>query len=223
VPEADKAVRLLIVEDHELLAGTLAFMLRQRGLEVQTIMGPDHEAIIATARRMAPVLVLLDLELGPALGSGRDLVGPLVEAGARVVMMTGVTDRARLAACVEAGAFGILEKTGAFADLVAAVGRAAAGEELLTDNERQELLAELRTQRVAEHARLAPFATLTTREEEVLSHIIAGETAETIAAGSFVSLATVRTQIRSILLKLGVKSQLAAVVLARDAGWPPRT
>lgn len=215
-------VRLLIVEDHELLAGTLAFMLRQRGLEVETTTGPDRDTVVAAAGRMAPVLVLLDLELGPALGSGRDLVKPLVEAGARVVMMTGVTDNARLAACVEAGAVGILRKTGAFAELVAAVSRAAAGESLLADHERQELLADLRAHRQAEHDRLAPFAALTAREEEVLAHIMAGETAETIAAGSYVSLATVRTQIRSILLKLGVKSQLAAVVLARDAGWSRR-
>jgi DNA-binding NarL/FixJ family response regulator len=50
---------------------------------------------------------------------------------------------------------------------------------------------------------------------------MAGEPAESIAEHSFVSLATVRSQIRAILQKLDVRSQLAAVALARDAGWPP--
>ena len=52
---------------------------------------------------------------------------------------------------------------------------------------------------------------------------MAGESAETIAEQVVVSLTTVRSQIRAILLKLGVNSQLAAVALAREAGWPPRT
>ena len=93
-------MRLLIVEDHELLSGTLALALRQLGIEVETSLGPTADDIVETARRLAPVLVLLDLELGNRLGSGLDLVKPLTAAGAKVVIMSGVTDRARLAACL---------------------------------------------------------------------------------------------------------------------------
>ncbi|MNC95206.1 Bacterial regulatory protein, luxR family [compost metagenome] len=46
-----------------------------------------------------------------------------------------------------------------------------------------------------------------------------GKQAAAIAQDSFVSLATVRTQIRSILMKLDVTSQVAAVALARQHGW----
>jgi two-component system nitrate/nitrite response regulator NarL len=212
---------VLIVEDHELLAGTLSLALRQRGALVEVAAGPGTEDVIGTARRMAPVLVLLDLELGD-LGSGLDLVEPLIGAGSTVVMLTGVTDQVRLAACVEAGAVGIISKTVPFDDLVAAVDRALAGEELLSFDERQTLLAELRTSRRDNRERLAPFAALTPREQAVLARLVAGEAAETIAAGSYVSLATVRSQIRSILLKLGVNSQLAAVAMARAADWPPK-
>jgi DNA-binding NarL/FixJ family response regulator len=213
--------RLLIVEDHELLAGTLALALRQRGLDVQTAAGPTPEAVVERARALAPVLVLLDLDLGPPLGSGLDLVRPLSEAGGRVVMMTGVTDRARLAACVEAGATGVVAKTAAFEALIDAVRRAAEGETLLREDERQALLAELRARRRAEGERMAPFGALSPREQAVLAGLVAGDSAETIAARSYVSMATVRSQIRAILLKLGVRSQLAAVAMARDAGWPP--
>ena len=213
--------RLLIVEDHELLAGTMALALRQRGLEVHTAAGPSPDAVVDRARQLAPVLVLLDLELGPPLGSGLDLIRPLTEAGARVVMVTGVTDRARLGACVEAGASGLVSKAGGFEGLVETVQRAAEGAPLLRDDERQVLLGEVRHSRRADRDRLAPFGALSPREQAVLARLLDGEAAETIADRTYVSVATVRSHIRAILLKLGVNSQLAAVALARRAGWSP--
>jgi DNA-binding NarL/FixJ family response regulator len=219
--EEPELYRLLIVEDHELLSGTLAIALRQRGLEVEAVNGPSRDAIVERARQLAPVLVLLDLDLGPALGDGADFVAPLVEAGGRVVIMSGDTSRARLGACVEAGASGVVGKASRFEDLVDTVQRAAEGSTIFPEEERQSLLASLRDSRKAESRRLAPFARLSPREEAVLAGLLAGESAETIAERSYVSLATVRSQIRAILSKLGVNSQLAAVALARDAGWTP--
>ena len=213
-------VHLLIVEDHELLAGTLALALRQEGLDVHTATGPTADAVVDLARTLAPALVLLDLDLGPPLGDGLDLVPDLVATGARVVMVTGVTDRARLGACLEAGASGIVSKAAGFEHLIAAVQHAADGRAVMGDDERQALLAAARARRRAEEERLRPFRALTPREQAVLARLVAGESAETIAARSYVSLATVRSQIRSVLLKLGVNSQLAAVALAHDAGWP---
>jgi DNA-binding NarL/FixJ family response regulator len=212
--------RLLIVEDHALLATSLAFALRQQGLDVETVAGPTTEAVVETVRRLAPVLVLLDLDLGPSLGSGLNLVKPLMAAGGQVIMMTGVVERARLGACIEAGAVGIVSKTAGFDELVVAVRRAVAGEDVLTTHQRHIFLNELQAGRQADEQRRAPFARLSPREQAVLARLVGGESADTIAHLSYVSLATVRTQIRSILSKLGVKSQLEAVALARQAGWP---
>lgn len=63
------------------------------------------------------------------------------------------------------------------------------------------------------------FDRLSARERQVLSALMRGETAGEISRQSFVSLTTVRSQIRSILIKLGVSSQLAAVALAYRSGW----
>jgi DNA-binding NarL/FixJ family response regulator len=213
-------MNVLIVEDHELLAGTMAMALRQQGFEVHAAAGPSSDDVVAAARRLVPVLVLLDLELGPPLGSGLDLIRPLVDAGARVVMVTGVSDRARLGACIEAGAAGVVSKGAGFTVLMDAVERAAGGLPILAEVERLALLDEARRRRRADHDRLAPFDALSPREQAVLRRLMAGESAETIADRSYVSLTTVRSQIRSVLLKLGVNSQLAAVALARQAGWP---
>ncbi|HVL28013.1 MAG TPA: response regulator transcription factor [Acidimicrobiales bacterium] len=211
-------LRLLLVDDHDLLSGALSLALRARGLDVATSSGPAATDVVDAARRRAPVVVLLDLDLGP-LGSGLDLVGPLVEAGAVVVMLTGVTDRAQLAACVEAGAAGLLAKTIPFDDLIEAVATVANRGTLLDQAGRDELLADLRAKRAADRRRLAAFEALTARERAVLAQLVEGRSAEAVAAASFVSVATVRSQIQAILRKLGVNSQLAAVALARDAGF----
>jgi DNA-binding NarL/FixJ family response regulator len=68
-------------------------------------------------------------------------------------------------------------------------------------------------------SRLELFAKLTEREQVVLSELMEGHCAEDIAKAAFVSISTVRSQIRAILHKLGVNSQLAAVAMARRAGW----
>jgi DNA-binding NarL/FixJ family response regulator len=213
--------RLLIVEDHRLLATTLRLALDARGLEVETTAGPTAAAVLERVRALAPVLVMLDLDLGVQLGSGLDLIGPVIAEGGQVVMLTGVEDRSLLAACVEKGAVGIVSKASDFGDLVDTIGRAFVGEKLLTTREREDLLAELRRQRGADRVRLAPFDRLSPREQAALSDLMSGATAEAIAVRNYVSLATVRSQIRSVLLKLGVKSQLAAVAIAQRAEWSP--
>ena len=213
-------MRVLLVEDHELLAGTLAMALRHQGLEVHAAAGPSPAAVVDLARSLSPVLVLLDLDLGSTLGNGLDLIRPLTEAGARVVMVTGVADRARLGACLEAGAVGVVSKATEFSVLIDTVHRAVQGAPLMREDERQALLDSACARRRADHDRLAPFDALTPKEQAVLVHLLAGESAETIADRSYVSMATVRSHIRAILLKLGVNSQLAAVALARNAGWP---
>jgi two-component system nitrate/nitrite response regulator NarL len=85
--------------------------------------------------------------------------------------------------------------------------------------EREEMLDELRRHRAERSDRLAPFERLSPKEASVLLALAEGRSAEAIARASFVSLPTVRTQIRGILVKLGVSSQLAAVGMALERGW----
>ena len=66
---------------------------------------------------------------------------------------------------------------------------------------------------------MLPFLTLTQREREVLTELTRGKSVDCIANEWVVSEATVRTQVRGVLTKLDVRSQLAAVAKARSAGW----
>jgi DNA-binding NarL/FixJ family response regulator len=212
---------IVVVEDHELLAQSLTYALRAQGLQVATCVDLALEAVVELVQAREPRLVLLDLDLGEH-GSSVPLIGRCVDARARVVMLTAVTDRARLARCIEAGAVGVVGKAQPLEDLVGAITAVMDGGTSLTEAERQEWLAELRQHRSREAQRLEPFERLTERERQVLDALIDGSSADKVAAESVVSVTTVRSQIRSILLKLGVNSQLSAVAMARRAGWSER-
>ena len=210
---------VLIIEDHELLAQSLVFALRAEGVDADTLKPETTDQILKVAEERRPTVVLLDLELGGEIGDSIPLIGPLEELGAQVMMVTGVTNRVRLAECLEAGATGLIDKSTPFDQLVEAVREVAELGNLIPQQQRHELMSELRRQRAADRERLEPFERLTSREEQVLAGLMDGKSAEKIAEESFVSLATVRSQIRAILLKLDVNSQLGAVALARRNGW----
>jgi DNA-binding NarL/FixJ family response regulator len=217
--------RLLLVDDHRLLVETLQMSLASTGFSVSVAPCSSFDEVLAEAAAVRPTLVVLDLDLQGA-GYGYDLIRPLRDLGAEVLVLTGTTDRMDLARCLEAGALGVASKANGFANVLDQVRRAAEGERVTPVTEKAQLLADLAAYRRVEGKRMAPFETLSAREREVLRLIVEGHQAASIAQASFVSLATVRTQIRSILMKLEVSSQVAAVALARQNGWfdaPART
>ena len=210
--------RVLIVDDHELLAESLAFRLQRAGLEARPAAVDSRDAIVRSASAFRPDAVLLDLMLGEE--SSLDLIRPIVDAtGAAVLMVTGVTDRARLAECIEAGAVAVVGKSRGFEELLDRVLEAVRGETALPVGERTALLQELAVRRSEEERRRAPFKALTRREQEILAGLMDGKRPKDIAAEAYVCVGTVRSQIKTVHQKLGVSSQLAAVALARMAGW----
>jgi two-component system nitrate/nitrite response regulator NarL len=216
----DEGDTVLIVEDHMLLANTLLMALNAEGCRAQIAELSSAQVLLRQVRSLRPAVVLLDLDLG-AFGDGVALVGPLSALGARVLVVSGSTDRLRLAETVERGAVGFLSKQAPFEQLLSTVLDVVAQRPVLSTAGRYDLMAELRAARASRSKSLAPFKTLTPRERVVLSALAHGLRAETIAAAAVVSEATVRSQIRSVLAKLGVNSQLEAVALAWTVGWLP--
>jgi two-component system, NarL family, nitrate/nitrite response regulator NarL len=215
---------ILVVEDHAVLSGAMAESLRAHGFGEVHVADPDdlgRESVLSLAERLRPDLVLLDLFLGGD-HSGLPLVAPLVELGARVVILSSSQDRALLARCLQAGAVGLLDKAMRFDALVDSVRKAAAGESLVDESQRAELLAGLSRQEEEERARLAPFEQLTSSEREVLAMLLEGTAPKQIARSRGVSLATVRNQVRAVLAKLGVSSEREALALVREVGWTHR-
>jgi DNA-binding NarL/FixJ family response regulator len=211
-------LHVAIVDDHRLLADVLALALQDRGIRVTLPdLGPPDELTRAVLEAR-PDLVLLDLDLGDA-GNGSTLVRPLVEGGLRVLMVTAALDLEQVADALAHGAIGMVPKNGPFQDLVRSVVDAAQGREVMAPRDRLRLLDDARRRRDGRTGALAPFARLTQREAEVLRELMRGRTVAEIARASVVSEATVRSQVQAVLMKLGVRSQLEAVVAAQRSGW----
>src|SRR5690348_13345700 len=103
--------RVVTIDDHQLLAETLRLGLEMRGISCAVLVPAGcfadlHDAV----RAHEPELILLDLDLG-ALGDATPLIGPLTRAGSRVLIVSGLEDRLRVAAALEEGAIGFCSKT----------------------------------------------------------------------------------------------------------------
>ena len=210
---------VLIVEDHHMLADGLAAALDRAGMETRVVYPSSRENVLEALREHNPQVVLLDLDLGLPDGGGLSLVRVLVGADVTVIVLTGSRDRYELGRCVEAGASGIISKALSLGQLIDTVRCAVAGEPLCGRAERDALIAELRQKELHDLRRMQRFMHLSRREAEVLRSLAAGRSVEELAEENFVSVTTLRSQVRSILLKLGVHSQLAAVAAARQSGW----
>lgn len=216
----------MLVEDHRLLADSLSLALRGHGVRT-AVARTDHEAmLLGDVAAHGPDLVLLDLDLGPGL-DGERLVPALRDLGAQVLVLTGTSDLSRVGRAVEAGALGHLDKAAPFSVVLSTVLGAVRGEVVGLSPGRHLALSALRQRRLVQAgsaAALGDFARLSQREGEVLAALCDGSSVELIAAQRVVSTTTVRSQVRAVLTKLGVSSQLAAVARANRTGWrlPPR-
>jgi DNA-binding NarL/FixJ family response regulator len=212
--------RITIVEDHVLFAEALDVALTLEGHLVHRVSIEDHQPrgvdLFETIIRTRPRVVLLDLNLGAL--SGSSVVQPLTAAGIAVVVVTASVDQARWGEVLSFGARTVLPKSAPLNTILASIRLIAKGRRILPREERDRLLAHFHEQRGRVLDSRSRLDSLTHREQEILDHLINGESVRDIARTSFVSEATVRSQVKSILAKLGVSSQLAAVSMALRAG-----
>lgn len=215
------APAVLIVDDHPLVAVALTTALRERDIDARRLDPADADGRAVALRRTRSGLVVLDLDLGPgpdgALLDGVDLVPALRAAGWSVLLLTGSRDRTRIAAAVAAGALGWVAKDLPFDEITTMVAAAAQGAPVFDPGRRAALVAEHHAAQSARSDLDRRWNRLTPRERQILDCLVEGKRVADVAREYVVSPATVRTQVRSILAKLEVSSQLEAVALARRA------
>jgi DNA-binding NarL/FixJ family response regulator len=212
------ATRALIVEDRRLLAESLKAVLEAAGMAAELAVEPTVAAVDAAVTRFDPTVAIVAV----GVGSGsltEQIIGALCERGVPVVVMTGGSDRVRLARCVEEGAVAIIDKSMDVATLIHLAHDAGTANSLLAPTERYRLDDALREHRAQRRAERRPLEMLTPREREVLRDLTLGFRAREIAERSFVSLSTVRSQIKSILAKLNTRSQVQAISMAMRSHW----
>jgi DNA-binding NarL/FixJ family response regulator len=223
MPRSPRLTTVAVVEDHVLFAEALDVTLSLEGYDVRRVAVRERAMsgeLLGNLLRMRPDIALLDLDLG-AGGDGARLVHPLNQSGIAVVVITASIDRARWGECLRDGARTVLSKSAPLHEILTVIRLVCDGRHVLTAEERQSLITHFYTEKETVRGLRKKLNLLTSREGEVLAHLMNGERVREIARLSFVSEATVRTQVKSILAKLDVTSQLAAVGAAHKVGWRP--
>ncbi len=208
---SQKQIRVLIVEDHQVVADGLSALLNDQ--PDMTVVGSAASVAdsVARAEDLKPDVAVVDFRLTDGTGADAGLGIRQVHPDTKLIFLTREDSDAARFAAIEAGASAFIHKSQAASDVVNAIRTVAAGGTLFTPrtiatllNKRREMDSQLES--------------LTPREKEVLRLMAEGMSSRDIAARLGISYTTVRTHIRSLGSKLGVHSKLEVIVKARELG-----
>jgi DNA-binding NarL/FixJ family response regulator len=215
---ADDSLRVVLVDDQQLVRAGVAFILStEPGISV-VAEAENGELGVHAAAAHRPDVVLMDVRM-PVM-DGLEATRRIRDAdGPPVLVLTTFDDDEVLWGAVQAGAAGFVLKDAPADDLIHAVRSIAEGGSWLDPRVTPRLLAVLQSSAApADRSRPSVFDKLTERELEVLELIGRGATNLEIAAELYLSERTVKGHVSSIFAKLGARDRAAAIVLAYDAG-----
>jgi DNA-binding NarL/FixJ family response regulator len=213
-------IRVVIADDQELVRSGFAMIVdAQDDLAVVGEAGDGREAVDVARRERADV-VLMDIRMPRLDGIEATglLAGPDVSDPVKVVILTTFDLDEYVFAALRAGASGFLLKDVRREDLVQAVRVVAAGEALLAPSVTRRLIADYARRAPAAAAPPPDLDRLTPREREVLGLIGRGRNNAEIGAELIVGEATVKTHVGRVLMKLGLRDRVQAVIYAYEAG-----
>jgi len=208
-------VRLLVVDDHEVVRmGLRSLLSTEGGFEVVAEAGSREEAL-SQAIACRPDLILLDHRLpdGDGVEFCRQVKALLPEV--RVLFLTSFTTRDVVWAAVQAGADGFLIKEADAATLIDGIHRVMSGETVLHPNAVRELFRGMQ-QETETKRDLSRWEQLSPQERRVLAQVAEGRTNKEIGVGLNLSEKTVRNYLSNLMDKLGVSRRAeAAAFFAR--------
>jgi DNA-binding NarL/FixJ family response regulator len=223
--DAQAPIRVLIVDDQALVRAGFRMIL-----EIEpdlTVVGEaaDGEAAEALVRATGPDVVLMDVRMPGVDGieSTRRILAD-TSCATRVVMLTTFDMDEYVYAALQAGASGFLLKDVQPELLVAGIRAVQSGESLLAPSVTRRMIETfLERPRTADEAARRRLDSLTTREQETLRLMARGLTNAEIAGEFVVSETTVKTHVGRVLMKLGVRDRVQAVIYAYETGLVGRT
>jgi DNA-binding NarL/FixJ family response regulator len=213
-------IRVLLVDDQELVrSGFRVILSTQPDLTVVGEAG-DGEAAIVQARSLRPDVICMDVQMPvlDGLSATRRIVADPAAAGS-VLVLTTFDDDDSLFRALDAGASGFLLKTSSPERLIDAVRVLAGGDALLAPEVTRRVIERFGTSVAPTPARDDGLAQLTEREASVLRLVARGLSNAEISAELVVGEATVKTHVSNVLLKLGVRDRVQAVVRAYESGF----
>lgn len=210
-------VRVLLVDDQELVRSGLQRILRRRdGFAVVAECGDGDEVPAALAAHEVDVIVM-DLRMKRVDGIEATRRVRTEPAGPPVLVLTTFDDDELLSAALRAGAAGFVLKDSAAEDLMRAVRAVAAGDSWLDPAVTARVLAGYRAAPAAASPGDAT-SELTARERDVLAAIGSGLSNAEIASALVISELTVKSHVGRVFAKLGLRDRAAAIVYAFDHG-----
>ena len=211
-------VRVLLVDDDQLLRSALSMMLSGRDDVAVVGEAADGREAIERARELAPDVVLMDVRMPTldGIAATRELLA--AAPAAKVVIVTTFEDDRYVFGALKAGASGFLLKRSSPEELIAAIHTVAAGDALLSPPITKRVIDRMAAQPLIDAAASERLDELTERERQVLELIARGRSNREIAADLVIEETTVKTHVRRILMKLALRDRVHAVVFAYENG-----
>ena len=214
------SIRVLIVDDQELVrTGFRLFLETPPGLAVVGEAGDGEEAI-ERVRELRPDVVLMDIRMPTMDGveATAKLTSGAIEPAPRVLVLTTFDLDEYVFGALRAGAAGFLLKDAPRERLIEAIRVVHSGEALLSPSITRRLIEDFAARSDQIEPAAAVLAELTPREREVLVLVAHGLSNAEIAARLVVTEATVKSHVGAVLLKLGLRDRVQAVVFAYEHG-----
>ena len=214
------SIRVLIVDDQELVRiGFRLFLETQPGLAVVG-EAADGEEAIERVRELRPDVVLMDIRMPTMDGveATAKLTSGAIEPAPRVLVLTTFDLDEYVFGALRAGAAGFLLKDAPRERLIEAIQVVHSGEALLSPSITRRLIEDFAARSDPIEPSAAVLEELTPREREVLVLVAHGLSNAEIAARLVVTEATVKSHVGAVLLKLGLRDRVQAVVFAYEHG-----
>lgn len=212
-PEEALRLRVIIADDDPMTRRVLRDGLQQAGIVVIAEAGSGREAVELVAH-YEPDVLLMDVVMPGMDGVAATKQVREVAPGTKVVVLTAYDDDDLGILALRAGATGFLSKGIDIAELPATLTSALADEAVVSPRLTMRLVEHLRRVREDTSGMRPVVSSLTDREWEVLDLLCQGRSTEEVAEALVLSTETVRSHVKNVLRKLGVRSRREAVAMA---------
>ena len=211
-------IRVLLVDDDALMrAGLDAILSSDAGVEVVGD-APAGRVAVERVRRLRPDVVLMDVRMPEldGIAATREIVA--VAPDVRVVILTTFEDDDYIFGALTAGASGFLLKRTSPEQLLEGIRAVAAGDSLLSPSVTRRVIDRMATLPSGEAVLDRRVDALTPRERDVLEQLARGLSNAEIATALVIEESTVKTHVKRVLMKLGLRDRVQAVIFAYESG-----
>ena len=212
------SIAVVVADDQGMVRSGLRSLLEQAS-DIEVVgEAADGEQALSAVRRLRPDVALIDIRMPnlDGLAATRTLVDEATTS--RILVLTTYDLDEYVFEALRAGASGFMLKDAPAEELVGAIRVLAAGEALLAPAVTRRVIEAFARLPVPSAARADALAELTSREVDVLRLLARGQSNAEIARELVVSDATVKTHVSHVLMKLGLRDRIQAVIFAYESG-----